>query len=80
MGLHFYSQETSQYCGFLIVYFGNINFPVNKEVGYKNRRILFLDINLDEIRYVLVNIMKNIKNIRKEIYSFSSQPQCTFQW
>ena len=38
------------------VYFRNLNFLINKQVGDKNGRILILDINIDEIRYVLVNI------------------------
>ena len=45
---------TSQSCG--VAYFGNLNFSVNKRVGDKNGRILILDANIDEIRYVLVNI------------------------
>ena len=52
----FYSHSTSQSCGALIAYFGNLNFSVNKQVGDKNGRILILDVNIDEIRYVLVNI------------------------
>ena len=52
----FYSHGTSQSCGVLIAFFGNLNFSVNKQVGDKNGRILFLDVNIDEIRYVLVNI------------------------
>ena len=52
----FYSHGTSQSCGVLIAYFGNLNFSVNKQVGDKNGRILILDVNIDEIRYVLVNI------------------------
>ena len=35
---------------------GNLNFLVNKQVGDKNGRIFILDGNIDEIRYVLVNI------------------------
>ena len=67
MDLNFYSQGNSQYRSFLIAYFGNINFLVNKQVGYKNARILILDVNLDEIRYALVNPMKNMKNMQKKI-------------
>ena len=52
----FYSRGTSQSCGVLIAYFGNLNFSVNKQVGDKNGRILILDVNIDEIRYDLVNI------------------------
>ena len=52
----FYSHGTSQSCGVLIAYFGNINFLVNKQVGDKDGRIPILDINIDEIRYVVVNI------------------------
>ena len=52
----FYSHDTSQSCGVLIAYFGNLSFSVNKHVGDKNGRILILDVNIDEIRYVLVNI------------------------
>ena len=53
----FYSHSTSQSCGVLIVFFfGNLNFLVYKQVGDKNGRILILDVNIDEIRYVLVNI------------------------
>ena len=52
----FDSHGTSQSCGVLIAYFGNLNFSVNKQVGDKNGRILILDLNIDEIRYVLVNI------------------------
>ena len=37
-------------------YFGNLNFSVNKQVGDKNGRILIIDVNIDKIRYVLVNI------------------------
>ena len=39
-----------------IAYFGNLNFSVNKQVGDKNGRILILDVNTHEIRYILVNI------------------------
>ena len=35
---------------------GNLNFLVNRPVGNKNGRILILDVNIDEIRYVLVNV------------------------
>ena len=52
----FYSHGTSQSCGVLIAFFGNLNFLVNKQVGDKNECILILDVNIDEIRYVLVNI------------------------
>ena len=52
----FYSHGTCQSCGVLIAYFGNLNFLVNKQVGDKNGRILILDVNIDQIRYVLVNI------------------------
>ena len=52
----FYLHGTSQSCVVLIAYFGNLNFSVNKQVGDKNGRILILDVNIDEIRYVLVNI------------------------
>ena len=55
-GSAFYSHGTSQSCFVLIAYFGNLNFSVNKQVGDKNGRILILDVNTDEIRYVLVNI------------------------
>ena len=52
----FYSHSTSQSCGVLIALFGNLNFSVNEQVGDKNGRILIIDVNIDEIRYVLVNI------------------------
>ena len=52
----FYSHGTSRFCGVFIACFGNLNFSVNKQVGDKNGRILILDVNIDEIRYVLVNI------------------------
>ena len=52
----FYSHGTSQSCGVLFAFFGNLNFSVNKQVGDKNGRILILDVNIDEIRYVLVHI------------------------
>ena len=45
-----------QSCSALTAYFGNFNFSVNKQVGDKTGRILILDINIDEIRYVLINI------------------------
>ena len=32
----FYSHGTSQSCGVLIAYFGNLNFSVNKQVTEKN--------------------------------------------
>ena len=50
------SHSTSQSCSVFIVYFGNLNFPVNKQVGHQNGRILILEVNTDEILYVLVNI------------------------
>ena len=34
----------------------NLNFSVNKQVGDKNGHILILDVNIDEIRYVLVKM------------------------
>ena len=37
-GLFFYSHGTSQFCGILISYFGNLNFSINKQVGNKNGR------------------------------------------
>ena len=49
----FYSYGTSQSCGVLIAYFGNLNFSVNKQVG-DNGRVLIIDVNIDKIRYVLV--------------------------
>ena len=52
----FYSHSTSQSCGVLIASFGNLNFSANKHVGDKSGQILILDVNIDEIRYVLVNI------------------------
>ena len=52
----FYSHGTSQSCSVLIAYFGNLNFLVNKQVGDENGCILILDVNIEEIRYVLVNI------------------------
>ena len=52
----FDSHSTSQSCGVLIAFFGNLNFSVNKQVGDKNGRILIIDVNIDEIRYLLVNI------------------------
>ena len=52
----FYSHGTYQSCGVHVAYFGNLNFLVNKQVGDKNGRIFILDGNIDEIRYVLVNI------------------------
>ena len=39
-------------------FFGNLNFSDNKQVGDKNARILILDVNIDDVRYVLVNIYK----------------------
>ena len=42
----------------LVAYFGNLNFSVKKQVVDKNGRILILDVNINEIRYVLVNIYK----------------------
>ena len=52
----FYSHGTSQSCGNFIAYFGNLNFSVNKQAEDKNGRTLILDVNIDEIRYVLVII------------------------
>ena len=52
----FYLHGTSQSCGVLSAYFGNLSFSVNKQVGDKNGLILILDVNIYEIRYVLVNI------------------------
>ena len=85
----FYSHDTSQSCGVLIAYFGNLNFSNNKQVGDKNGQILILDVNTDEIRYVLVNIYNaNTKleqvQVLRELsdliwkISFSWQPQCIF--
>ena len=54
--LVFCSHGTSQSCGVLIACFTNLKFSFNKQVGDKNGRILILDVNIDEIRYVLVNI------------------------
>ena len=52
----FYSYGTSQSCGILIAFFGNLSFSVNKQLGDKNGCILILDVSIDEITYVLVNI------------------------
>ena len=69
------------------------NFLVNKQVGDKNGHVLILDVNIDEIRYVLDNIynanneaeqvqvlselMKN-KFFGRKSYSFSWRSQCIF--
>ena len=55
-GFVFYSHGTSQSFGVLITYFGHLKFSVNKQVGDKNWRILILDVNVDEIRFVLDDI------------------------
>ena len=55
-GSVFYSHGTSQSFGVLITYFGHLKFSVNKQVGDKNWRILVLDVNVDEIRFVLDDI------------------------
>ena len=52
----YYARGTSQSCGVLIAFFGNLNISANKQVGGKNGRIPILDVNIDEIRYVLVHI------------------------
>ena len=52
----FYSHDTSQSCGVLIDYFGNLNLLINKQIGYQNGCILILDVNIDKITYVLVGI------------------------
>ena len=52
----FYLHGICQSFGVFIAYFGNVNFQVNKEVGDKNGRIIILDVNIVEIRYVLVSI------------------------
>ena len=52
----FYSHGTSQSCGVLIDYFGNLNLLINKQIGYQNGCILILDVNIDKITYVLVGI------------------------
>ena len=51
-----YSHGTSQSCGVLIAYFGNLNFLVNKQLGDNNGRTLILDVIIDEIRCIVVNI------------------------
>ena len=40
----------------LLLFFGNLRFSVSKQVADKSGRILILDVNIDEIRYVLANI------------------------
>ena len=62
-----YSHGTSQSCGVLIAYFGNLNFSVNKQVGNKNEHILILDINIVEMGYVLVNIYNANTEVEKEL-------------
>ena len=52
----FYSHGTSQSCGVLIDYFGNLNLLINKQVGDQNGCILILDVNIEKITYVLVGI------------------------
>ena len=54
--LVFYSRGTPQSFGVLIAFFGNLSFSVSKQVADKSGRILILDVNIDEIRYVLANI------------------------
>ena len=61
----FYSHGTSQSCGVLIAFFGNLNFSVNKQVGDKNGRFLILHVNTDEIRYVLVNIYNTNREVEQ---------------
>ena len=40
----------------LLLFSGNLRFSVSKQVADKSGRILILDVNIDEIRYVLANI------------------------
>ena len=65
----FYSHGISQSCGVFIACFGNLNFSVNKQVGNKNGRILILDVNIDEIVYVLVNIYNANTEVQHVIVS-----------
>ena len=67
-----YSHGISQSCGVLIAFFGNLNFSVHKDVGDENGRILILDVNIDGIRYVLVNILDiyNANNTKLNKYKF----------
>ena len=51
-----YSLGTSSIMQCPYCLFWKFNFSVNKQVGDKTGRILILDINIDEIRYVLINI------------------------
>ena len=87
----FYSHGTSQSCDVFIVYFGNLNFLINKQAGDENGRILILDINIDEIRYVLANIynanteveqvqvLSELSELMKNI-SFSEKKSYSFSW
>ena len=72
----FYSHGTSQSCGVLIAYFGNLNFSVSKQVGDKNGRIRILDVNIDEVRQVLVNIY-NANNEVEQVQVLSELNELT---
>ena len=87
----FYSYGTSQSCGVLIAFFGNLNFSVNKQLGDKNGSILIVDVNIDEITYVLVNIcnaktkveqvhvLSELSELMKNIFLFDRKPY-SFSW
>ena len=51
----------------------NLKFSVNAQVGDKNGRILILDVNIDEIRYVLVKMYDAKSELSKLIKNFSEE-------
>ena len=52
----FYSHDTSNSCGVLIMLFGKNKICVISQITDKHRRILILDVTIDGSEYILVNI------------------------
>ena len=51
----FFSHGTTNSCGVMIGYLGSKNFFVNKMSHDSNGRILILDANIDDQKFVLIN-------------------------
>ena len=55
-GKLFFSHGHSNFCGVAIGFLGNMNFNVLNKIQDKDRRILILDVQVDDATFLLINL------------------------
>ena len=59
-GKLFFSHGYSNSCGLAIGFLGNMNFNVLNKIQDKDRRILILDVQVDDATFLLINLYNAI--------------------